>query len=181
MSRVRVLDEEDVRRLLPMADCIAAMEDALRSLARGEVYNPLRPVFRPPNEPSLMGLMPAHRGGEAPWWSLKALTIVPGNSSRGLDSHQGFVALFDAFLDTRDGTLLCGDLFTHLGDGPALTHGDLVGPAIAAEEMFQSSSLNPDLGTVNDFRHTNTLTRIHSAAVQVALLPFRPVFRNSGS
>ena len=95
MSQVRVLDEHDVRRLLPMADCIEAMDGALRSLARGEVYNPLRPVFRPPNEPSLMGLMPAHRGGDAAWWSLKALTIVPGNSSRGLDSHQGFVALFD--------------------------------------------------------------------------------------
>ncbi|HEY1513549.1 MAG TPA: ornithine cyclodeaminase family protein [Gaiellaceae bacterium] len=92
---MRVLDEHDVRRLLPMADCIEAMDGALRSLARGEVYNPLRPVFRPPDEPSLMGLMPAHRGGDAAWWSLKALTIVPGNSSRGLDSHQGFVALFD--------------------------------------------------------------------------------------
>ena len=95
MSQVRVLDEEDVRRLLPMADCIDAMAGALRSLAQGEVYNPLRPVFRPPNQPSLMGLMPAHRGGDASLWSLKALTIVPGNSSRGLDSHQGFVALFD--------------------------------------------------------------------------------------
>jgi ornithine cyclodeaminase/alanine dehydrogenase-like protein (mu-crystallin family) len=95
MSRVRVLDEEDVRRLLPMADCIDAMAGALRSLAQGEVFNPLRPVFRPPNQPSLMGLMPAHRGGDASLWSLKALTIVPGNSSRGLDSHQGFVALFD--------------------------------------------------------------------------------------
>jgi ornithine cyclodeaminase len=95
MSMVRVLDEHTVRRLLPMADCIEAMDGALRSLARGEVYNPLRPVFRPPNESSLMGLMPAHRGGDEPWWSLKALTIVPGNSSRGLDSHQGFVALFD--------------------------------------------------------------------------------------
>ena len=29
------------------------------------------------------------------------------------------------------GTLLCGDLFTQLGDGPALTEGDIVGPAIA--------------------------------------------------
>ena len=95
MSQVRVLDEHDVRRLLPMADCIEAMDGALRSLARGEVYNPLRPVFRPPNEPSLMGLMPAHRGGDAAWWSLKALTIVPGNSSRGLDTHQAFDALFD--------------------------------------------------------------------------------------
>jgi flavorubredoxin len=36
-------------------------------------------------------------------------------------------------------TLLCGDLFTHLGDGPAVTEKDLLGPAQAAEEMFRSS------------------------------------------
>ncbi|MGZ4290731.1 MAG: ornithine cyclodeaminase family protein [Gaiellaceae bacterium] len=95
MSNVRVLDEEDVRRLLPMADCIDLMADALGALARGEVHNPLRFVTRPPGDRSLMGLMPAHRGGNAPLWSLKALTIFPGNSARGLDSHQGFVALFD--------------------------------------------------------------------------------------
>lgn len=43
-------------------------------------------------------------------------------------------------------TLLCGDLFTQLGN-VALTHSDIVGPAIAAEDMFQSSSLNPGMGT----------------------------------
>jgi ornithine cyclodeaminase len=94
MSRVRVLDEHDVRRLLPMADCIDLMGDALGALARGEAFNPLRFVSRPPDHDSLMGLMPARRGGGTPLWSLKALTIVPGNSARGLDSHQGFVALF---------------------------------------------------------------------------------------
>jgi hypothetical protein len=41
------------------------------------------------------------------------------------------------------GTLLCGDLFTHLGNGPALTERDVVGPAIAAEDLFQFSSLHP--------------------------------------
>ena len=45
------------------------------------------------------------------------------------------------------GTLLCGDLFTHLGDGPALTEADVVGPAIAAEDMFHASSLNPSMGS----------------------------------
>jgi len=45
------------------------------------------------------------------------------------------------------GTLLCGDLFTQLGDGPALTEGDIVGPAIAAEDLFSYSSLNPSMGT----------------------------------
>jgi ornithine cyclodeaminase/alanine dehydrogenase-like protein (mu-crystallin family) len=92
---VRVLDEADVRRLLPMPACIDLMADVLAGLARDELYNPLRFVVRPPGEPSLMGLMPAHRRSDAPLWSLKALTIVPGNSARGLDSHQGFVALFD--------------------------------------------------------------------------------------
>jgi hypothetical protein len=45
------------------------------------------------------------------------------------------------------GTLLCGDLFTQIGIGPALTHGDIVGPAIVAEDLFKSSSLNPQMGT----------------------------------
>jgi hypothetical protein len=30
-----------------------------------------------------------------------------------------------------------GDLFTQLGDEPALTSGDIVGPAIAAEDLFR--------------------------------------------
>jgi len=41
------------------------------------------------------------------------------------------------------GTLFCGDLFTHAGDGPALTDGDIVGPALAAEEMFRATALSP--------------------------------------
>jgi flavorubredoxin len=44
-------------------------------------------------------------------------------------------------------TLLCGDLFTQLGDGPALTDGDIVSPAIAAEDFFKYSALNPNMGT----------------------------------
>ena len=91
----RILDEEQVRQLLPMDECIDVMADALASLARGEMHNPLRFVVRPPDEPSLLGLMPAHRGGDAKVWGLKTVAIFPGNSARGLDSHQGFVALFD--------------------------------------------------------------------------------------
>jgi flavorubredoxin len=41
------------------------------------------------------------------------------------------------------GTLLCGDLFTHVGDAPALTREDIVGPALDAEDMFRSSCLTP--------------------------------------
>jgi len=41
------------------------------------------------------------------------------------------------------GTLLCGDVCTHLGDGPALTEGDIVGPAGEAEDVFSYSCLAP--------------------------------------
>jgi hypothetical protein len=44
------------------------------------------------------------------------------------------------------GALLCGDLFTQLGDGPAISHGDIVGPAVAAEDLFKYSALNPEMG-----------------------------------
>ena len=43
------------------------------------------------------------------------------------------------------GTLLCGDLFTQLGNGGPLVTGDIVGPAIAAEEMFQASAMHPSM------------------------------------
>ena len=41
------------------------------------------------------------------------------------------------------GTLLCGDLFTHVGNGLAITDKDVVGPAIEAERMFHYTSLGP--------------------------------------
>lgn len=44
------------------------------------------------------------------------------------------------------GTLFCGDLFTQTGDTPALVEYDIVGPAIAAEDLFGYSALNPDMG-----------------------------------
>src|SRR5438105_9873412 len=43
-------------------------------------------------------------------------------------------------------TLLCGDLFTHVGNGPALTKEDIVEPAKAAEEIFHASAYTPTTG-----------------------------------
>jgi flavorubredoxin len=51
-------------------------------------------------------------------------------------------------LEETTGTLLCGDLFTHLGNGPAVTQGDIVGPAMEAEALFRFTSLAPDTAPV---------------------------------
>jgi flavorubredoxin len=45
------------------------------------------------------------------------------------------------------GTLLCGDLFTQLGNDRDSTDGDIVGPAMAGEDFFRYSALNPGMGT----------------------------------
>ena len=48
-------------------------------------------------------------------------------------------------------TLLCGDLFTQLGDGPAVTSDDIVGPAAQAEDVFGATCLTPRTGpTIRD-------------------------------
>ena len=77
-----------------MESCVAAMEDVLARLARGEVTNPLRSLMMPPG-PAAMGLMPAYAGGEAPVFALKEIIVVPTNPERGLDPHQGSVILHD--------------------------------------------------------------------------------------
>ena len=89
-----VLNQAEVERLLDMEGCIAAMEGALATLARGEMDMPLRSVFAP-GDGSLIGLMPAHRAGEDPLYSLKTVCVYPENPKRGLDAHQGTVTLFD--------------------------------------------------------------------------------------
>ena len=70
------------------------------------------------------------------------------------------------------GTLLCGDLFTQLGNGPALTTGDIVSPAAAAEDLFGYSALNPDMGA--------TLRRLSKLAPGRLALMHGPSFEGDG-
>lgn len=93
--RVLVLNHTEVEQLLPMPECIAAMEAALTSFARGESQQPLRTIFRPSKVKGVMAMMPALRAGESPLFSLKAICVFPGNAALGKDAHQGGVMLFD--------------------------------------------------------------------------------------
>jgi len=93
MTNILILNEHDVEHLLTMRECIGVMEEALASLARGEVHNPLRSVVRAAEAKGFLGLMPAFRGGAVPLFALKEVCIFPGNPARGLDTHLGAVLL----------------------------------------------------------------------------------------
>jgi len=70
-------------------------------------------------------------------------------------------------------TLLCGDLFTQVGDGPALTERDIVGPAIVGEDMFGYSSLNPAMGT--------TIRELATLSPRTLALMHGPSFSGDGA
>lgn len=75
--------------------------------------------------------------------------------------------------EESSGTLLCGDLFTQVGDRPALTESDIVGPAIAAEDAFRYSALNPGMGT--------TIRRLAALAPRTLALMHGPSFAGDGA
>ena len=62
---------------------------------------------------------------------------------------------------------------TQLGDGPALTSGDIVGPAIATEDLFRYSSLNPAMGA--------TIRGVASLAPRTLALMHGPSYAGDGA
>jgi flavorubredoxin len=71
------------------------------------------------------------------------------------------------------GTLFSGDLFTALGDGPATTVGDIVGPAFEAETAFGATCLTP--GTAP------TIRRLAALAPTSLALMHGPTFLGDGA
>ena len=99
--QVLIVNQAEVPRLLPMAACMEAMAEALRSVSRGESLLPLRQVIMLPDKAGAFGSMPAYLGSP-PAIGLKSITVFPGNHGTELDSHQGAVLLFE----TKRGSLV---------------------------------------------------------------------------
>jgi flavorubredoxin len=70
-------------------------------------------------------------------------------------------------------TLLCGDLFTQFGNKTALTDGDIVGPAIAAEDVLKYSALSPGMGS--------TIRSLSKLAPRALALMHGPAFMGDGA
>ena len=92
---VLIVNQEEVPRLLPMAECMEAVAAALAGLADGKAMLPLRSILWLPEKIGGFGLMPAALLPERVV-GLKAITFFPGNEGTELDTHQGAVLLFEA-------------------------------------------------------------------------------------
>jgi ornithine cyclodeaminase len=90
-----ILTHSQVRELLPMRDCMAAVTEALAGLARGEGVQPLRSAFLRPDRRGVLAWMPGALGAGGVF-GVKVLSVVEDPGALGVDSHQGGVLLFDA-------------------------------------------------------------------------------------
>lgn len=97
----RLLTEQHVHSLLPMADLISAMESALAKFSAGEVLQPVRTVLTVGPTKAYFGLMPAYVPSPASLGA-KLVTVFAENHKRQLPSHLATILL----LDPETGSLL---------------------------------------------------------------------------
>ncbi len=90
---MRIIEEEEVRRLLSPRKCVALMRDALAGLETGENGQPQRMICEMPNT-AKFGFMPAYVGEG--YFGAKVLAAYAPNLAKGYPSHIGYILLFEA-------------------------------------------------------------------------------------
>jgi alanine dehydrogenase len=93
-QRFRLLTEEQVHSLLPMADLVPAMESALAHFSAGEVQQPVRTVLTVGPTRAFFGVMPVHVPTPGAMGA-KLVTVYSDNHQRGLPSHLATIVLLD--------------------------------------------------------------------------------------
>ncbi|MGH2427954.1 MAG: ornithine cyclodeaminase family protein [Candidatus Limnocylindria bacterium] len=111
----RFLDADAIRAAVPIPDLLDAVEAAYRDVAGGRDRSPLRSRVDLPGGDLL--LMPGAREG-ASGWTVKLVTVMPGNAARGLPTVQAIVVWFDAETG-RPAALLDGAIVTAMRTGAA--------------------------------------------------------------
>lgn len=92
---IRILRASDVRRFLPMDECIALMERTMIDVSAGRALVPLRSVMVMPGDRGMLGNMPGYLA-EPECFGVKLVSLIPGNRPSLHSSHLGLVLLFES-------------------------------------------------------------------------------------
>jgi ornithine cyclodeaminase len=90
---MRFIDRDEVARRLTYDVCIPIVREAMMAFSRGETKQLLRSII-PLGDGRMFGIMPGALGDHAPFGA-KLLTVFPGNTAKGRQSHGGLIVLFD--------------------------------------------------------------------------------------
>jgi ornithine cyclodeaminase len=99
--KVLIINQSEVRQLLPMNECMEVMADTLKTVAEGNAILPLRHIMWLPEKVGALGTMPAYLGSIG-MMGHKVVSVFPGNHGTEFDSHIGAVMLYE----TKHGQLL---------------------------------------------------------------------------
>ncbi|MFF5265354.1 ornithine cyclodeaminase family protein [Actinomadura viridis] len=109
MGRLRIINGDEVRRLLTVEDVRPALAEAMARFSGGETYQHPRITVDPPQFDGMALLMPAASAGGRTL-GFKLLSMFDRSVERGLPSVQGLVILLDAVygepLAIIDGTVV---------------------------------------------------------------------------
>jgi ornithine cyclodeaminase/alanine dehydrogenase-like protein (mu-crystallin family) len=92
---VLVIGEREVHDLLPMSECIEVMQQTFASLGEHGFVQPARIIAWQPDRTGAIAAMPGWLG-KPQALGAKLISVFPQNRRAGIDSHQGFVALFES-------------------------------------------------------------------------------------
>jgi ornithine cyclodeaminase len=92
---IRVLRGPEVRKLLPMRECIDLMQKTMIAVSEGRVVLPLRSILVMPDDRGMMGMMPGYLA-EPECFGVKLVSLIPRNKPPMYSSHLGLVLLFEA-------------------------------------------------------------------------------------
>ena len=91
---MRIIDREEVSAKLTYEKCVPIVRQAMIAFSRGETRQLLRSMI-PLGGGRIFGIMPGAMG-EHKVFGAKLISVFPENFSKGIQSHQGVVVLFDA-------------------------------------------------------------------------------------
>ncbi len=89
---MKILEEKQVRQLIPAGDCVAMMRQVLTDLEEGQCTMPPRTLQVMPNS-AVFGFMPAYIG---PCFGAKIVNAYAPNTGTQYPSHIGYVMLFES-------------------------------------------------------------------------------------
>jgi ornithine cyclodeaminase/alanine dehydrogenase-like protein (mu-crystallin family) len=92
---IRVLRAAEVRRLLPMKECIDLMHRTMIAVSERRVVLPLRSVMVMPQDRGMLGNMPGYLA-DPECFGVKLVSLIPRNKPPQYSSHLGLVLLFEA-------------------------------------------------------------------------------------
>jgi len=90
---MRVIEREEIARRLTYEACIPLVREAMISFSGGQTRQLLRSII-PLARGHLFGIMPGALGEDAAFGA-KLISVYPENFSKGRQSHQGLVVLFE--------------------------------------------------------------------------------------